>query len=241
MSILFISDLHLSRERPEITELFLNFLKQQAERAEALYILGDLFEVWLGDDMILPDYQPALEQIAQTVKNGTPVYIMHGNRDFLMREQFEKLTGVKLIHEPCVIDLYGTDTLLLHGDTLCTDDIEYQKFRAMVRNRQWQDELLARSPQERLELARQYREISKSETAQKANDIMDVNQQAVLKAMRESNVRLLIHGHTHRPATHQFDIDDQQATRIVLPDWYDMGGYLVVDSDGYKMHKLIRD
>jgi UDP-2,3-diacylglucosamine hydrolase len=235
MSTLFISDLHLSKERPNITELFLKFLQQEARKAEALYILGDLFEVWLGDDMILPDYQPALEQIANTVNNGTPIYVMYGNRDFLMREQFEKLTGARLIHEPCVIDLYGTDALLLHGDTLCTDDIEYQKFRAMVRNPQWQDEMLSKSPQERLELARQFREISKTETAQKANDIMDVNQQAVIKAMRDNDVRLLIHGHTHRPATHQFDIDDQLATRIVLPDWYDKGGYLVVNNDGYEM------
>ena len=234
MSTLFISDLHLSQERPKITELFLTFLQQQASQAEALYILGDLFEVWLGDDMILPDYQTALEQIATTVKSGTPVYIMYGNRDFLMRDQFETLTGAKIIHEPHVINLYGIDTLLLHGDTLCTDDIEYQKFRAMVRNPQWQDELLAKTPQERLELARKFREISKTETAQKDNEIMDVNQEAVVQTMRNNNVLQLIHGHTHRPATHQFELDSKSATRIVLPDWYDKGGYLAVSEHGYE-------
>jgi len=238
MSTLFISDLHLSQERPNINELFLAFLQQQAPQAEALYILGDLFEVWLGDDMILPAYQPALEQIAAVINGGTPVYVMHGNRDFFIREQFEKLTGATLIHEPCVIDLYGTPTLLLHGDTLCTDDIEYQKFRAMVRNPQWQDEILSKSPQERLELAKKFREMSKTETAKKDNDIMDVNQDAVMQAMQDNQVLQLIHGHTHRPDTHQFTLDNQTATRVVLPDWYEKGGYLAVNEYGFEAHEI---
>lgn len=238
MSTLFISDLHLSQERPKITELFLTFLQQTAPQADALYILGDLFEVWLGDDMILPDYHAAVEQIAATVKTGTPVYIMYGNRDFLMRDQFETLTGAKLIHEPYVVNLYGIDTLLLHGDTLCTDDIEYQKFRVMVRNPQWQDEMLGKTPQERLELARKFREISKTETTQKENEIMDVNQETVMQAMRDNNVLQLIHGHTHRPTTHQFDLDNKMATRIVLPDWYDKGGYLAVNEEGHKIFEI---
>lgn len=238
MSTLFISDLHLSQERPQITELFLAFLKQTAPQAQALYILGDLFEVWLGDDMILPDYQPALDQIAATVRTGTPVYIMYGNRDFLMRDKFEALTGAALIQEPYVIDLYGTDTLLLHGDTLCTDDVEYQKFRMMVRNPQWQKELLSKTPQERLELARKFREISKSETAQKDNEIMDVNQEAVMQVMRDNHVLQLIHGHTHRPATHHFELDNKTATRIVLPDWFEKGGYLAVDQDDYQILEI---
>ena len=238
MSTLFISDLHLSQERPNINELFLTFLQQQAPQAEALYILGDLFEVWLGDDMIPPAYQPALEQIAAVVNGGTPVYVMHGNRDFFIREQFEKLTGATLIHEPCVIDLYGTATLLLHGDTLCTDDIEYQKFRAMVRNPQWQDEILSKSPQERLELAKKFREMSKTETAKKDNDIMDVNQDAVMQAMQDNQVLQLIHGHTHRPDTHQFTLDNQTATRVVLPDWYEKGGYLAVNEYGFEAHEI---
>jgi len=235
---LFISDLHLSQEQPETIKLFLTFLQSHAINAEALYILGDLFEVWLGDDMILPDYQSSIEQIRTLVEKGTPVFIMYGNRDFLMRGQFETLTGAKIIHEPYLIDLYGTETLLLHGDTLCTDDVEYQKFRAMVRNREWQDEMLAKPPAERLALARKFREISKTETAQKDNDIMDVNQDAVVHAMRNSNVTHLIHGHTHRPDTHHFKIDEADATRIVLADWFKSGSYLSVDQDGYVTHQI---
>ena len=238
MPTLFISDLHLSQERPEITELFLTFLQNHAINAEAIYILGDLFEVWLGDDMILPEYQSSIEQIHKLVEKGIPVYIMYGNRDFLMREQFEKLSGTTIIHEPHVIDLYENKTLLLHGDTLCTDDIDYQKFRAMVRNSQWQDDMLAKPPQERLDLAKKLREISKTETAQKEHDIMDVNQDAVIQAMRDVKVNKLIHGHTHRPAMHNFKIDETTACRMVLADWYKTGSYLSVDEYGYKTVNL---
>lgn len=238
MAILFISDLHLSQERPEINALFLRFLQQHAKDADAIYILGDLFEVWLGDDMILPLYREAIEQINSVVSTGTPVYIMYGNRDFLMREQFEQISGAKIIHEPYVIDLYGTQTLLLHGDTLCTDDINYQKLRAMVRNPAWQNEVLTKSPQERLALAKQFREMSQTETAQKADDIMDVNQNAVEQTMRDNKVRNLIHGHTHRPATHHFELDGQQATRIVLADWYNNGSFLRVDENGYRTTEI---
>lgn len=238
MASYFISDLHLSRERPAINQLFLNFLQEHAPQADAVYILGDLFEVWLGDDMILPEYQPAIEAIASTVKNGTPVYVMYGNRDFLMKEKFEELSGAKLIHEPYVIDLYGKPTLLLHGDSLCTDDVEYQKFKAMVRNPKWQAQVLAKSPEERLALAKQLRETSKSETASKAEDIMDVNQQTVEQTMQDNHVLHLIHGHTHRPATHEFTIDDNKATRIVLADWYETGSFLSVDESGYQTHEL---
>ena len=226
MAILFISDLHLTRERPNITQLFIKFLNEQANKAEALYILGDLFEVWLGDDMILPDYQDAIASIKKLTNSGIPVYIMYGNRDFLMRDRFEVLTGAKLIHEPHIIDLYGQPTLLLHGDTLCTDDIEYQKLRTMVRNPEWQDDVLSRSPEERLALARKFRDISKEETSQKESNIMDVNQLAVEQTMREHNVLRLIHGHTHRPGFHQFMLDNKQVERIVLGDWYESGNYL---------------
>jgi len=238
MATLFISDLHLSQERPQINQLFLTFLQQHAAKAEALYILGDLFEVWLGDDMILPDYQPAIQQIKSLVDQGTPVYIMYGNRDFLMRDPFEKLSGARIIHEPHIIDLYGTKTLLLHGDTLCTDDLDYQKLRAMVRNPQWQDTVLAKTPEERMALAKQFREMSKTETAQKDNDIMDVNQTAIEQTMRDNDVLNLIHGHTHRPNTHQFSLDDQSARRVVLADWFKTGSYLSVDENGYQTHEL---
>ena len=238
MATYFISDLHLSQERPEINQLFLTFLREHEPNAEAIYILGDLFEVWLGDDMILPDYQAAIEEIAKTVQNGTPVYIMYGNRDFLMKETFEKLSGARIIHEPYVINLYGKQTLLMHGDSLCTDDVEYQKFKAMVRNPDWQAQVLAKTPQERLALAKQLRETSKSETASKTDDIMDVNQQTVEQTMQQNHVLHLIHGHTHRPATHEFTLDGNSATRVVLADWYKSGSYLSVDENGYQTHEL---
>jgi UDP-2,3-diacylglucosamine hydrolase len=238
MALLFISDLHLSQERPNITELFIRFLNEKAPNAEALYILGDLFEVWLGDDMILPEYQQAIEAIKKLSSTGTPVYIMYGNRDFLMRQRFEELTGATLIHEPYIIKLHAQETLLLHGDTLCTDDIEYQKLRSMVRNPQWQNEVLAKTPPERLALARQFRELSKNETAQKDNAIMDVNQQTVEHTMRENKVFRLIHGHTHRPGIHTFPLDDHDAERIVLGDWYTSGNYLECDNAECRLNEF---
>ena len=232
MTTLFISDLHLSQDRPEITTLFIDFLDNIATQASSLYILGDLFEVWLGDDMILPDYHAPITAIKKLSETGTSVYVMYGNRDFLMKQVFEEMSGTTIIHEPHIIELAGIPTLLLHGDTLCTDDVEYQKFRAMVRNPQWQDEMLAKSPQERLAMAKRFREISKIETAQKANDIMDVNQVAVERVMTENKVTQLIHGHTHRPAEHVFTLNGQPAKRIVLADWYNSGSYLTCDENG---------
>lgn len=237
MTTLFISDLHLSQERPHITQLFLSFLRGPAREAEALYILGDLFEAWLGDDMVLPDYEETIEALKQ-LSSGTPVFIMHGNRDFLMREAFAEMTGASLLDDAVVIDLYGTLTLLMHGDTLCTDDVAYQEFRAMVRNPEWQQALLAKSPQERLALAKQYREISKSETQAKGEMIMDVNQPAVEQAMQEYGVKQLIHGHTHRPAVHDFTLEGNAAQRIVLPDWYDKGGVLSCDEAGCQLETI---
>lgn len=229
MSIHFISDLHLSAEQPALTQLFTHYLEQQATAADALFILGDMFEVWLGDDMILPEYQVAIAAIKKLTGRGIPVYVMYGNRDFLMREQFEHCTGAQLINDPTIIDLYGKPTLLMHGDTLCTDDSEYQEFRAMVRNPVWQNEFLAKTPDERRAIARQYREKSKSATKEKNNDIMDVNQKAVESAMQQYNVQQLIHGHTHRPGTHHFTIDSTDARRIVLADWNQQGSYLDCD------------
>lgn len=238
MSTLFISDLHLSAERPAITGLFINFLNTQARQARALYILGDLFEAWLGDDLVLPEYQQAIGAIKQLTDSGVPVYIMYGNRDFLMRDSFEKMTGAMLLADECIIDLYGTPTLLLHGDTLCTDDVKYQQFRQMVRNPQWQDELLAKSPEERLALAKHYREMSQAETADKENEIMDVNQAAVETVMHDLNITQLIHGHTHRPGTHTFDLHGQEVKRIVLGDWFASGNVLVCNKHKCKLESV---
>jgi len=238
MATLFISDLHLSAERPDITALFIQFLKNDARQAEALYILGDLFEAWLGDDMVLPEYADAIASMKALSESGVPLFIMHGNRDFLLGETFSTMSSATLLDDPTTIDLYGQPTLLLHGDTLCTDDVAYQQFRTMVRNPVWQQELLARSPTERLALAKQYREISQTETGNKAEDIMDVNQQAVEQLMQDKGIYHMIHGHTHRPAIHEFAIDSQAAQRIVLGDWYEQGSVLVCDKNGCKLQGL---
>lgn len=238
MSILFISDLHLSGERENITNLFIDFLEKRASNADALYILGDLFEVWMGDDMILPEYMPCINKMKQLVDNGLPLYVMQGNRDFLMAEQFSSLSGANLIDDPTVIDLYGTPTLLMHGDTLCTDDIDYQKFRAMVRDPLWQKDFLAKTSDERLAMAAKLREASKEAMSNKTMDIMDVNQDAVEKAMLDHGIDQLIHGHTHRPAIHNFMTNEQDMKRIVLGDWYEQGSVLVCDEKGCKLESL---
>lgn len=238
MSTLFISDLHLSGERENITTLFIDFLDQRASHADALYILGDLFEVWLGDDMILPDYMPCINKMKELVDNGTPLYIMHGNRDFLMAEKFSALSGASLLDDPTIIDLYGTPTLLMHGDTLCTDDIEYQKFRDMVRDPQWQKEFLSKTPEERLAMAKKLREVSKEAMSNKTMEIMDVNQLMVEATLVTQKVNQLIHGHTHRPAIHDFTVNNTTMKRIVLGDWYEQGSVLACDESGCELESI---
>ena len=238
MTTLFISDLHLAGDRPNITKLFIDFLGGRARTAKALYILGDLFEAWLGDDMILPEYQPAIAAMKALSDSGVKLYLMHGNRDFLMGKTLAELSGVQLLEDPSVIDHDGTPTLLMHGDTLCTDDVEYMKFRSMVRNPLWQQEMLSKTPQERLALAKQLREVSKQETGNKTEAIMDVNQQEVERVFRQHDVKQLIHGHTHRPNIHQHQIDQQACKRIVLGDWYEQGSVLACDNGKCQLQSL---
>lgn len=222
--ILFISDLHLDPSRPAITELFLRFLQEQQGKAEALYILGDLYEAWIGDDAV-PEDEPTLQALRE-FSATTPSYFMHGNRDFLIGERFAEITGVELLPDPTLIDLFGTPTLLMHGDSLCTDDHEYQKFRQMVRNPAWQQGFLAMPIPQRLAMAQQARSES-GERNQSIDDyLMDVNQQTVEAEMRHHGVQQLIHGHTHRPDVHEFELDGQSHTRIVLGDWYEQGSVL---------------
>ena len=238
MSTLFISDLHLSGDRENITDLFVDFLEKRASKADALYILGDLFEVWMGDDMILPDYMPCINKMKQLADNGLPLFVMQGNRDFLMAEQFSTLSGASLIDDPSIIDLYGTPTLLMHGDTMCTDDIDYQKFRTMVRDPLWQKDFLDKSPDERLAMAAKLREASKEAMSNKTMEIMDVNQEAVERAMLDHGIVQLIHGHTHRPAIHDFMVNEKNMKRIVLGDWYEHGSVLVCDKKGCELESL---
>jgi len=238
MSTLFISDLHLSGERENITKLFIKFLDQRASKADALYILGDLYEVWPGDDMIQPDYLSSISKLKQLADNGLPLYVMQGNRDFLMSEKFAEVSGANLIEDPTIIDLYGTPTLLMHGDTLCTDDVDYQKFRAMVRDPGWKEKFFSLPNDERLAMTSKYRKVSKVETAKKSMDIMDVNQQAVETVMQEHNIKQLIHGHTHRPAIHDFSVNNEKMKRIVLGDWFEQGSVLVCNESGCQLESI---
>ncbi len=231
MSTLFIADLHLSGERPHIIRLFRDFLKKEARQADALYILGDLFEVWLGDDAVPPDMIDVLHDINHLTKSGVPVYVMVGNRDFLLDTVFENMTGCMLLPDPSIVNLYGIDTLLMHGDTLCTDDVDYQAIRKQVRSPQWRQTILAKSIEERTQIAREARAESRARTREKSDDIMDVNAQAVENAFRTHGVNRLIHGHTHRPAVHESIVNDKAMTRIVLGDWYDKASVLRITPD----------
>lgn len=228
MATLFISDLHLDASRPRITDLFLDFLKHEPRGADALYILGDFFEVWLGDDDPDPHHAQVMGAVRELTDSGVPVYFMHGNRDFLIGADFAQRTGVQLLPDPTVVELFGISTLFMHGDTLCTDDVEYQAFRKLVRDPARQKAFLASSLAERRAFVTHARAASGLSTAQKSESIMDVNQQAVQAVMREQSVDRLIHGHTHRPAVHKFQSDGKPKTRIVLGDWYHQGSILRV-------------
>jgi len=236
--ILLISDLHLEPARDDITRGFLGFLEQQAVKAEALYILGDFFEVWLGDDAM----SPFAKQIAQALKrlseNGTRIYLMHGNRDFLIGERFCCEAGCTLLKDPSLVCFNGENVLLMHGDSLCTADISYQRLRFCLRNpiSLW---LLTHLPLSlRLSLARKLRKTSRQQTRQKKREITDVSQDEVQRVMQSYGVQTLIHGHTHRPATHCFPVNNKPTKRIVLGDWDKQGWFLQVDENGFKQHSF---
>jgi UDP-2,3-diacylglucosamine hydrolase len=239
MTTLFISDLHLCAQRPAITELFLEFLHNDAAKADALYILGDLFEYWIGDEAAgNSDYRPIIAGIRALRAAGPALYVMRGNRDFLMGTEFARQSGARLLPDPTIIDLYGSPVLLMHGDSLCTDDVEYQAFRKMVRSETWQREYLSKTVAERDAISRRYRQMSKTATANKRPEIMDVNQDAVATVMREHQVYELIHGHTHRPAQHGFELDGRRARRNVLGDWYEQGSVLRCTAHEWRLQTL---
>ncbi|TCV94625.1 UDP-2,3-diacylglucosamine hydrolase [Luteibacter rhizovicinus] len=239
MTTLFISDLHLDDSRPAITTLFEDYLaSDEARAADAFYILGDLVEAWVGDD----DDAELPGRIAHATRSlrdaGVPVYFMVGNRDFLLGETFAERAGMMLLDDGVVHDLYGTPTLLMHGDLLCTDDIEYQAFRQQVRTPAWGAQILAMPLEARRAFAAKARTESKERTGRIAEAIMDVNQHTVETTMRDKGVHRLIHGHTHRPAIHDFTLDGAPAQRIVLGDWYDQGSVLTVDANGVELRGL---
>ena len=238
MSTLFISDLHLDASRPQITELFLDFLASQARGAESLYILGDLFEAWLGDDDPDPHHARVAAALSELSGSGVPVAFLVGNRDFLLGQDYARRAGMELLTEPVRIDLHGTPTLLLHGDVLCTDDTEYQAFRAVVRQPGWQKEFLERPLEERRLMAAQAREHSRSRGRTLDAEIMDVNADAVAEAFRTHAVPRMIHGHTHRPHIHRIEVDGEPRERIVLGDWYEQGSVLEVDAGSAELTAL---
>ena len=238
MSTLFISDLHLDASRPEVTKLFLGFLAGEARDAEGLYILGDLFEAWLGDDDPDPHHARVAAALAELSGSGVPVRFLVGNRDFLLGEDYARRAGMELLVEPVLLDLHGTPTVLLHGDVLCTDDAEYQAFRVMVRDADWQKNFLSRPLDERRMMAAQARERSRSRGLTLDEDIMDVNADAVAQAFRTHAVPRMIHGHTHRPHIHHIEVDGKPCERIVLGDWYEQGSVLRVDAHGVELTTL---
>ncbi len=235
--ILIISDLHLSGDRPGTTELFFRFLEEQLTVQSRLYILGDLFDAWIGDDDCTPPVPDIKARIKQASAHGAEIFFMHGNRDFLVGQDFAAETGCTLLDDPAVIHLNGVATLLMHGDLLCSDDQEYQKARLFLRSPGFIKDMLSRSIDERRAIAADFRKRSGEINSLKAEYIMDVNQQTVETYMRRNQVTLLIHGHTHRPDTHQFTLDGRPAQRIVLPEWHEArGGYLKADNNGVSIH-----
>jgi UDP-2,3-diacylglucosamine hydrolase len=238
MATLFISDLHLDASLPELTHLFERFLKEQASHAEALYILGDLFEAWVGDDDNRPETEQFVASLRALSDQGVPLYVMHGNRDFLIASGFVARTGCKLLSDPSLIDLYGTPTLILHGDSLCTDDVKHQESRVLLRSQKWKEEFLAQPLSRRIALAQEYRSMSREHLRDQPEAIMDVNAQAVKQLMREYGVTQMIHGHTHRPAIHDFTLDDAAARRIVLGDWNRDGSVLSCDESGCELRRF---
>lgn len=239
--ILLISDLHLEQQRPDITRAFVHFLQTRARQAEALYILGDFFEVWVGDDAMEPFQHEIASALRELADSGTRLYLMHGNRDFMLGQGFCQLAGCTLLSDPCRVSFNGEPVLLMHGDSLCTSDAAYMRMRRLLRNplSLW---LLRHLPlAKRHALARKLRKESQLQTRQKAASIIDVTPSEVPRLMAKYGVRTLIHGHTHRPASHTLEVNGQTAQRIVLGDWDQQGWALQVDENGYQQSAFALD
>ena len=233
--VLCISDLHLNADQPNIADAFSTFLQNTAINADALFILGDFFNVWIGDDdpsAFAAQVKAELKVLADT---GVAVFIMHGNRDFLLGEDFCTQCGATLIHEPYTLRVGETEYLLVHGDALCTRDADYMAFRAMVRNADWQTNFLSKPLEERHAYASRAREQSKAMSSNKAEDIMDVTHEEVTQLLQEMDQSILVHGHTHRPAEHDLDIHGKPGKRIVLGDWHTLGWMLDITPQGYTL------
>lgn len=242
MAILFIADLHLSTKDPHISECFFNFLKNEAIKAEALYILGDLFEFWIGDDDPTPLYHDVAEKLFKVSLHGVRIYFIHGNRDFMLGEKYALKAGMQILPEVHPIDLYGVNTIIMHGDTLCTKDIAYQNYRKKVHNKKLQWIFNHLPLWLRQKIGNKIRNTSQENTPQKNQEITDVVQDAVEQAMISSNSTRLIHGHTHKPNVHKFSLfndgEEKTVERIVLGDWYHQGSVLICDEQGCRLESL---
>lgn len=238
MGTIFISDLHLEAGRPETIVLFERLIREQGLGADAVYILGDLFEAWIGDDDTDPAMKPVIDALAALARAKVPCRIMHGNHDFLLGRRFELATGATLLGDYEVVDLYGERVLLTHGDLLCTDDTRYMELRRMVRDPAWQRDFLSKPIAERRAIASRIRSASLEESAAKPEAIMDVNAATVEETMRRFGVHRLLHGHTHRPAVHALTVDGKPAERIVLGAWHEHGYVLHWDENGYRVELL---
>jgi len=237
---LFVSDLHLDAASPEIARQFHAFLAGEARSAAALYILGDLFEAWLGDDDPDPSARSTVAALRALVDAGVPCFVMHGNRDFLIGERFCRETGATLVEDGTVVEVHGERVLLMHGDALCTDDVSYQRLRRIVRSPVVRWVFRHMTLEQRRALARKMRAGSREHVGMTAPEIMDVNAAAVAQAFRAAGVRTLIHGHTHRPAVHELDVDGAPSRRIVLGDWYSQGSVLEWSRDSFCLRELPR-
>ena len=240
MTRLFVSDVHLDAQRAEATEQFLAFLTAEAGGAEALYILGDLFEAWVGDDDREADNERVCRALRGLAARGVACFALHGNRDFLLGAGFCERSGCRLLSDPVITQLDGERVLLTHGDALCTDDHPYQELRTIVRDPAWQRRFLALPRAHRELLADEARAGSRRHTERTVPDIMDVNAAAVTAAFRAAQVRRMIHGHTHRPGVHDVEVDGEAAQRIVLGAWYEQGSYLSYERGRYPLRELPR-
>ena len=245
MTTLFISDLHLDPSRPAITELFLDFLRGEARQAEALYILGDLFEAWIGDDTPSSAADAVALALREVSDAGVPVYFIRGNRDFLLGNDYAARAGMRILPDPSVIQLYGKAVLLQHGDLLCTDDVAYQAFRAQTRNPAFIAQFLSQPLEARVAFAQKARAASQAHQSEMKQDdkatfetVTDVAPAEVIATFQRYGVDTMIHGHTHRPAIHTVSAGEHSFTRIVLGDWYEQGSVLRVDADGFRLEAL---
>lgn len=234
---IFLSDIHLCESRPSITDAFVSFLNKVTNEVDALYILGDLFEYWIGDDS--NQHENVIEALKKLTNRHIQVFLMHGNRDFLIGSAFEKKTGAVLLNDPILVEIFGKKILLCHGDTLCTDDIEYQSFRDKIRSESWKNKFLKKSLSERVSIANEFRKESELNKKKKSVEIMDVNLDEVNRTLIQFNYPdFLIHGHTHRPNQHSINLDGHQIQRIVLGDWYEQGSYLILSAQGIETHRV---